>query len=59
MDEQLAAVHDQLAQLTIAVNALIERVEKQVTDLGEFAERFEDVMSQVESERRLDLQDFS
>ena len=55
MDEALLAIVAQLAQITAAQNRLTERLDKFIVDLSEFSERFEDVIENLENERRLDL----
>lgn len=44
-----------LEQILAQLATLSERLEKYTTDLTEFSDRFEEVMSAVEDERRLDL----
>ena len=56
MDKKaLEAVLMQLSQLNANIEKLIERVDKNTTDLADFSERFEEVMTTVEDERRMDL----
>ena len=63
MDDKILAIIAQLAQINTQLNTLIVastslsgRVEKYVADLEEFAQRFEEVVDQLENERRLDWQ---
>lgn len=55
MDEALLALITQQKLLTDAIARLMERVEVMASSVGEFSERFEEVMEQIENERRLDL----
>lgn len=55
MDEKvLEAILVQLARLNKSVEHLTDKVERFVVDLGEFSERFDEVVTQLEGERRLD-----
>ena len=55
MDEKvLEAILMQLARLNKSVEHLTDKVERFVVDLGEFSERFDEVVTQLEGERRLD-----
>lgn len=51
----LEAVITQLAQLDAAITKLVERVDKQILDWEEFSERFDEVVTRLEQERRLDF----
>jgi predicted ATP-grasp superfamily ATP-dependent carboligase len=51
----LEAIVLQLTAIQVAVTKLAETVESYTADLKEFSERFEDVVSTLENERRLDL----
>ena len=51
MDEELLI---QLTYINTAISQLVDRIDRYDTDLREFAERFEEVMTQLENERRLD-----
>ena len=53
---QLSKIEAHLARTEVAINALIEHVEKSSADLDEFSERFEEIMTRLEQERRLDWQ---
>ena len=55
----LEAIVAQLGQISAAQNRLTERVEKYVSDLEEFSQRFEEVVEQLENERRLDWQEYN
>lgn len=56
MDKKaLEAMLMQLTQLNANIERLIERVEKNTADIADFSERFEEVMTTVEDERRMDL----
>ena len=50
MDELLA----QLKHISAAMATLADRVERYDADLREFSERFEEVLTRLENERRLD-----
>ncbi len=54
-EKQVQAILMQLQQLNANIEKLIERVDKNTTDLSEFSERFEEVTDQLADERRLDL----
>lgn len=45
----------QIAQVNANVAKLTDRVEGLLIDLKEFSERFEEVVTQLEDERRLDI----
>ena len=45
----------QIAQVNANVAKLTERVDDLLVDLREFSERFEEVVTQLEDERRLDI----
>ena len=49
MDEKLEAIWD-------AIIRIEEKLDKHIADLSEFSERFEEVVLQMEAERRLDWQ---
>jgi predicted ATP-grasp superfamily ATP-dependent carboligase len=51
----LEAIVLQLTAIQVAISKLAETVESYTADLKEFSERFEDVVSTLENERRLDL----
>lgn len=58
MDKQLEAIQVQLAGIAEAVKgieALATAVKKFTTDLTDFSERFEEVVTALEAERRIDL----
>lgn len=56
MDEKLLeGIIIQLAELNKSVEQLVVRLDKTLTDFTEFSERFEEVMTQLEDERRLDI----
>ena len=52
---QLLQINEALSKLAASNSLLIARVEKYASDLETFAERFEEVVTQLEDERRLDL----
>ena len=55
MDEKLVeAILMQLGQINANVSGLTEQIANMVTDLTEFSERFEEVVTAMENERRLD-----
>ena len=45
-----------LASMEAKLDKLSDRVEKNITDLEEFGVRFDEVVTQLEAERRLDWQ---
>jgi hypothetical protein len=51
----LEAIITQLAQLDAAVTKMVERMDKQLSDWEEFSERFDEVVTRLENERRLDF----
>lgn len=51
----LEALVMQLGQINANLVQLTDRVDKFVFDLNEFSERFEEVVGQLENERRLDV----
>ena len=56
----LEAILMQIGQINANITRLADRVEVFTTDLREFSERFEDVVTQLEDERRLDrLEDYN
>jgi len=54
MDETLRAILTELAQIRTIQDETKELVEQYVSDLRDFGERFEEVLTQLENERRLD-----
>jgi uncharacterized tellurite resistance protein B-like protein len=60
MDKTLEAILIQLGLINTNLTKLAERVEKYAIDLSEFSDRFDEVVTQLEDERRLDLiQDYN
>jgi hypothetical protein len=56
VDEKvLESILLQLAQMNISFAKLTAEVEGLTADLKEFSDRFEEVVTQLEDERRLDL----
>lgn len=56
MDEKVVeAILIQLAQISAEQKTILETVSKITADFQEFAERFDEVVTQLEDERRLDL----
>ena len=55
MDEKLAeAILIQLAQINANISGLNEQITGFVVDLSEFSDRFEEVVTEMENERRID-----
>lgn len=55
LEKVLEGILMQLAQLDANVASAVERMDAISIDLEAFSERFEDVVTQLEDERRLDL----
>lgn len=57
MDEKtLEAILLALGRIEDRLNTLTIAVDKNIADLAEFSERFDEVVTQLEAERRLDWQ---
>lgn len=54
-EKLLEGILMQLGQLNATMTDLATKVEKYAFDLNEFSDRFEEVVTQLEDERRLDL----
>lgn len=53
-NKQLEGILGQLGQMNANILKLADRIDGFMVDLREFSERFEDVVTQLEDERRLD-----
>jgi len=54
MDETLGAILTELAEIRTIQEETKELIQQYTSDLREFGERFEEVLTQLENERRLD-----